>query len=77
MKPIVRRLQKPGEEVPVGDCGGEWRQARRRPSTLRNGSRLSGGENESLAETTARALGINTFELRALLQQRAAGLVAE
>ena len=31
------------------------------------------GENESLAETTARAMGITSRELRALLEFRAAG----
>ena len=32
--------------------------------------------NESLAETTARAMGISSQELRAKLQQRAAGVSA-
>lgn len=32
------------------------------------------GQNESLAETTARAMGLSSRELRAELQQRAAGI---
>ena len=35
------------------------------------------GENESLAETFARFLGISPMELRRQLQRRAAGLRAE
>jgi hypothetical protein len=79
MNAIVRRLQKLEKRFPPatessalsGPSGAEhileWLT---RYGIVRD-------ERESMAETTARAFGINTFELRAQLQQRAAGLPLE
>ena len=74
MKPIVRRIQKleqrfpPPAPAPSGPSAferiGEW--------LARIG--MDRGETESLAETTARALGITASELRVYWQRGAAGL---
>jgi len=77
MKPIIRRLEKleprlpPPAPVPSGPSLGEQ---------IADGLARIGfarGENESLAETLARFLGITLRELRARLQQRAAGRPVE
>jgi hypothetical protein len=77
MKPIIGRLQKlerrfappapapsgPPVHEPIADGLGRVGWVR--------------GENESLAESLARFLGITSPELRRRLQRQAAGLVAE
>ena len=77
MKPILRRLQKleqrlpPPAPAPSGPSGAECIAA----ELARVG--FARGENESLAETLARFLGVTLRELRARLQQRAAGRPSE
>jgi len=77
MKPIIRRIQElerrlpPPTPAPSGPSVGEQ---------IADGLARIGfarGENESLAETFARCLGITVRELRARLQQRAAGRPSE
>ena len=77
MKPILRRLQKleqrlpPPAPAPLGPPVHEL---------IADGLARVGfarGENESLAETLARFLGITSPELRRRLQRRAAGLPAQ
>ncbi len=77
MKPIIRRIQElerrlpPPPPAPSGPSAGEQiEEGLARIGWVR-------GENESLAETFARFLGITLRELRARLQRRAAGLPAE
>jgi hypothetical protein len=73
MKPILRRLQKleqrlpPPEPAPSGPPVHELIAGR----LARIG--FARGENESLAETLARFLGINVRELRRQFQRVAAG----
>ena len=77
MKPIIKRLQKLEKRIPA-------------PVPVRSGptvaEQIAEGlarigfariENESLAETFARFLGISVVELRTRLQRSAVGLPAE
>jgi hypothetical protein len=79
MRTIARRLRRLEER---------WRPAVRTTAhydaaatdRLRGGLAAAGfvaGPVESLAEMWARAMGITSVELRALLEQRAAGLAVE
>jgi hypothetical protein len=77
MKPIIRRLQKleqrlpPPAPAPSGPSAAEQ---------IADGLARIGwvrGEQESLAETFARFLGISLRELRTQLERRAAGKPAE
>ena len=77
MKPIIRRIRElelrfaPPAPAFSGPSGAEQIAA----ELARVG--FARGENESLAETFARYLGITLRELRARLQRRAAGQAAE
>ncbi|MGO9109139.1 MAG: hypothetical protein ACLP9L_07900 [Thermoguttaceae bacterium] len=73
MKTITRRLERLEERIPrPAPPEGISAAKEIADGLMRIGfARL---ENESLAETLARFLGITSIELRARLQQRAAGL---
>jgi hypothetical protein len=77
MKPIIGRLQKLEQRLPPPAPGPSGPPVH---ELIADGLARIGfdrGDNESLAETFARFLGITPRELRARLQRRAAGQPAE
>ena len=77
MKPIVRRIQKLEQRFPPPAPAPSGPSAAERIAEWLARIGIVRGETESLAETTARALGITASELRVYLQRGAAGLPAE
>jgi hypothetical protein len=76
MKTIIRRLQKLERRLPPPVPAPSGPSAAERIAEWLARIGMVRGETESLAETTARALGIKVSELRVYLQRRAAGLPA-
>jgi hypothetical protein len=77
MKTIIRRLQKLEQRFPPPAPAPSGPSAVERIAEWLARIGIVRGETESLAETTARALGITVSELRVCLQRGAAGLPAK
>ena len=77
MKTIIRRLQKLEQRLPPPAPAPSGPSAVERIGEWLASIGMVRGETESLAETTARALGITVSELRVYLRRGAAGLTAE
>jgi hypothetical protein len=77
MKTIIRRLQRLEQRLPTPTPAPSGPSAVERIGEWLARIGIVRGETESLAETTARALGITVSELRVYLQHGAAGLPVE